>query len=138
MSDESNKILQKLGDELGHITLIADWVERTKKELSEGTLQVGGTLTCHGAPPALAPSEEPAAATEPAPEAPAEGNVVPAAASAETVTTLAQGVGAVDPSPSEAPALGESLGGGDTPLTANSVQSEAPSAPAQDVALTAE
>ncbi len=71
------QLLQKLGDELGHITLIADWIEREKVNLAKGDVFAAPVLTGSGALRQLAEPEVPTAG-----EAPADGNTAPPATSA--------------------------------------------------------
>ncbi len=51
----AEKVLQDLKDELGHITLVADWADRKLKSLSE---------CCAGLAPAAAAVQAPEAVTE--------------------------------------------------------------------------
>lgn len=137
MSDESQKILQKLGDELGHITLIADWVERTKAQLANGTLEVGGVLTGHGAgAPPLADPEVP-----PAPPAPAADPAPTDKPSAEVGNGQADLSGAQESpaadngeQPASAAPAGEAPADGDTaPLATSAPSEEATAAAPEDV-----
>ncbi len=82
----AKNILKKLGDELGHIGLIADWVKKEMDLLGEEIEQVFDIkepeLCGHGAGeiPGGVPVDPATIPPQPPVEAPAEGEAIPAAA----------------------------------------------------------
>lgn len=116
MSHEAKKVLQKLTDELGHITLIADWAERQKKAIDEGTFE-----------------SSPAAPVVPVPLAPAEAPPAPAADPVPAPQPVTQadvdGLNAAKEG-QDAFHAGEAQADGNTAQTATSAQSQDEDAPA--------